>query len=93
MEYVGQSMVVDMRVADGNVYFESDHLLWKAKFDTKLDNKVEIKYQDIRDIKVDTSNEKRKVTIVLNNFKEIDFFLYRADEFVELINAGREANK
>ena len=93
MEYIGKSLVVDMRVADGNVYFEAEQLIWRARPDTKLANKVVIKYSDIFDIKVDKSNDKRRVTIVLKDYQEVNFYLYDLEEFLEYVQAGREANK
>ena len=93
MEYIGKSLAVDMRIADGNVYFEQDQLIWRARPDTKLANKTIIKYRDIQDVKVDKSKDKRKVTIVLKDYQEVNFYLYDLEEFLEYVQAGREANK
>ena len=92
-EYVGKTMIVDMRVADGGVTFEKDHFVWKARYDTNLQNKVVINYKDIKEVKVDRSNNKKRVAVILNNDKVYYFYLYKVDTFIELIEAGKEGVK
>ena len=55
-EYVGKTMIVDTRVADGGVTFEKDCFIWKARHDTNLQNRIVVNYKDIKEIKVDRSS-------------------------------------
>lgn len=87
--YIGESMVVDTAKADGGAYFEVDHFVWKAR-DSMLSAKVF--YADIENVYI-IQGAKKRVDVVLKNKKYYSFFLYKAQTFVDLINAGRAAMK
>ena len=92
-EYVGKTMIVDMRVADGGVTFEKDCFIWKARHDTNLQNRIVVNYKDIKEIKVDRSSNKKRVAVIMNNDKVYYFYLYKVETFLELIEAGKEGIK
>lgn len=92
-EYVGKTMIVDMRVADGGVTFEKDCFVWKARHDTNLQNRIVVNYKDIKEIKVDRSSNKKRVAVIMNNDKVYYFYLYKVETFLELIEAGKEGVK
>ena len=92
-EYVGKTMIVDMRVADGDVTFEKDYFVWRARRGSNLQNKVVIYYKDIKWVNADRSSNKKRIAIILNNDKVYYFYLYKLDTFLELIQAGKEGVK
>lgn len=92
-EYVGKTMIVDTRVADGGVTFEKDCFIWKARHDTNLQNRIVVNYKDIKEIKVDRSSNKKRVAVIMNNDKVYYFYLYKVETFLELIEAGKEGIK
>ncbi len=92
VDYVGQKMIVDTRRADGGAYFEKDKLVWKARSLSDSKYNVSIRYEDIEELCIIMGTKKR-VDVVTKDKKIYSFFLYKADTFVELINAGREAVK
>ena len=92
-EYVGKTMIVDTRVADGGVTFEKDCFIWKARHDTNLQNRIVVNYKDIKEIKVDRSSNKKRVIVIMNNDKVYYFYLYKVETFLELIEAGKEGIK
>ena len=92
-EYVGKTMIVDTRVADGGVTFEKDCFIWKARHDTNLQNRIVVNYKDIKEIKVDHSSNKKRVAVIMNNDKVYYFYLYKVETFLELIEAGKEGIK
>ena len=92
-EYVGKTMIVDTRIADGGVTFEKDCFIWKARHDTNLQNRIVVNYKDIKEIKVDRSSNKKRVAVIMNNDKVYYFYLYKVETFLELIEAGKEGIK
>ena len=91
VEYAGKKMIVDTRSADGGVYFEKDHFLWKARgYNPRLD--IDIYYKDIKEVIV-VNGRKKRVEVYLHDGKRYDFYLYKAATFAQFINAGIEANK
>ena len=92
-EYVGKTMIVDTRIADGGVTFEKDYFIWKARHDTNLQNRIVVNYKDIKEIKVDRSSNKKRVAVIMNNDKVYYFYLYKVETFLELIEAGKEGIK
>ena len=88
VDYIGKSMIVDTRPADGGAYFEKDHFDWRSRNGNPKYN-ISIRYEDIKDVVIITGAKKR-VDVTLKDGKTYSFFLYRAATFVQFINAGRE---
>lgn len=92
VDYIGQNMIVDTNAADGGVYFEKEYFMWKARDLNKSQFNLTIHYADIKSVIV-VQGIKKRVEVTLNDGKTYYFYLYRSGTFVELINAGREANR
>jgi hypothetical protein len=85
IEYVGKRMNLDTSSVDGSVYFEKDLMIWKSK---DLKYTVEIKYSDIKNIRVFNDDIKKRVEICTEDEKTYYFYLYRSGTFLELVKAG-----
>ena len=92
VEYVGESMIVDTRKADGGAYFEREFFAWRPRDEKKSQYNITIRYEDIQSIII-MPDIKKRVEVTLKNGTTYNFYLYKAATFVELINAGREAAK
>lgn len=90
-KYIGENMIVDTNNADGGVYFEKEYFLWKARDLNKSQYNLTIRYDEIKDVVV-VQGIKKRVEVTMKDGKTHYFYLYRSGTFVELINAGREAN-
>ena len=92
INFIGEDMIVDRYAADGGAYFEADHFVWKARDINESKYNLTIRYEDIKEISI-VQGIKKRVDVTLYNGKVYYFFLYKANTFVELINAGRESVK
>lgn len=92
VKFIGEDMIVDTPRADGGAYFKEDCFEWKARDIKESKYNVTIRYEDIKSVTI-IQGIKKRVDVVTNDNKIHYFYLYKANTFVELIEAGREHAK
>ena len=81
-DYVNKKMVVDMKYADGAVFFNEDELVFTPR-NCNPALRVEIPYAEIRGVRV-FKKTKSRVAIETNK-KTYDFYMHKLYTFVELL--------
>lgn len=76
-----EKMVCDSDLGDGGVYFYDEYLEWLERGSGKG---FQVKYKDIKDIKV-VMTGKKKVIIIKNDDSKVNLYLYKYDVLIKLI--------
>lgn len=85
IEVPSAKMICDTRAGDGGVYFYNDRLEWRARSSFTGHNFI-IHYKDIEDVQVIPSR-KKEIKISTNVGTKYSLFLYRSDEFINILSA------
>ena len=76
----------DTKFGDGQIFFFDEYLVWKLKGDYSEKQNIEIRYKDVKDVKV-YQTRKKTIQIQLKNGTVKEFYLYKDVEFMRILNA------
>ena len=78
-----KKMIVDTRMADGNVHFEENLLRFLPRYPGQ-GNEIEIYYTDIKEVRCVHRLMKSEVTVITENDR-ITFYMYKVLTFVHIL--------
>ena len=76
----------DTKFGDGQIFFFDEYLVWKLKGDYSEKQNIEIRYKDVKDVKV-YQTRKKTIQIQLKNGTVKEFYLYKDVEFMRILTA------